>query len=60
MNREYLDSGAGTAYIEKTSAGRIGQMHELDIPLLNASQRCRNFINGAVISVDSGHLVQSL
>ena len=60
MNREYLDSDAGIAYIEKTPAGRTGQMHELDIPLLMLVSDAGNFINGAVIPVDGGHLVQSL
>ncbi len=60
MNRQYLDSDAGIAYIEKTPAGRTGKMHELNIPLLMLVSDAGSFINGAVIPVDGGHLVQSL
>ncbi|MXZ80393.1 MAG: SDR family oxidoreductase [Gammaproteobacteria bacterium] len=60
MNREFLDSEAGIEYIRRTPAGRVGQTHELDIPLLMLASDAGGFINGAVIPVDGGHLVQSL
>ena len=60
MNREYLDSDAGIEYIEKTPAGRTGRLHELNIPLLMLVSDAGSFLNGTVIPVDGGHLVQSL
>ncbi len=60
MNGEYFDSDAGKAYIESTPSGRLGQMQEMDGPLLLLASDAGSFMNGAIVPVDGGHLVMSI
>ena len=60
MNGEYFDSDVGKAYIESTPSRRLGQMSEIDGPLLLLASEAGSFINGAVLPVDGGHLVMSI
>ena len=60
MNSDYFDSDVGKAYIESTPSGRLGQMSEIDGPLLLLASDAGSFINGAVLPVDGGHLVMSI
>lgn len=60
MNGEYFDSDVGKAYIESTPSRRLGQMSEIDGPLLLLASEAGSFINGAIIPVDGGHLVMSI
>lgn len=60
MNGEYFDSAAGKTYIEATPARRLGNMAEMDGPLLLLASDAGSFINGAILPVDGGHLVMSI
>ncbi len=60
MNSDYLLSEAGQNFVGKTPAGRIGQLHELDGPLLLLASDAGSFVNGVALPVDGGHLVSSL
>ena len=60
MNSDYLHSDKGQAYLQGTTAGRMGQLDELSGPLLLLASEAGSFINGAAIPVDGGHLVGSL
>lgn len=60
MNGDYFDSAAGKTYIESTPSGRLGQMSEIDGPLLLLAGEAGSFINGAILPVDGGHLVMSI
>ncbi len=60
MNKDYLESSKGREYINRTPARRTGEFHELDIPLLMLASDAGSFINGAVLPVDGGHLLNSL
>ena len=60
MNGEYFDSEAGKNYIASTPARRLGNMAEMDGPLLLLASDAGSFINGAVLPVDGGHLVMSI
>lgn len=60
MNSEYLHSEAGQAFLAETPSGRMGELAELDAPLLLLAGDGASFINGAIIPVDGGHLVSSL
>lgn len=60
MNSGYLLSDKGQAYLEGTTAGRMGDVDELSGPLLLLASEAGSFMNGAVIPVDGGHLVGSL
>ncbi len=60
MNDAYFDSAAGQQYIADTPAGRLGQMEEMNGPLLLLASEAGSFVNGAVLPVDGGHLVMSI
>ncbi|MFV8817270.1 SDR family NAD(P)-dependent oxidoreductase [Haliea sp. E17] len=60
MNTEYLHSEAGQAFLKRTPGGRVGELHELDAPLLLLASDAGSFINGVALPVDGGHLVSSL
>tara|TARA_B110000444_G_scaffold252327_1_gene281489 strand:+ start:309 stop:1073 length:765 start_codon:yes stop_codon:yes gene_type:complete len=60
INTDYFDTDKGQAYIQQTPARRLGQMHELDGPLLLLCSDAGSFINGVALPVDGGHMVSSL
>ncbi|MBJ21757.1 MAG: 2-deoxy-D-gluconate 3-dehydrogenase [Deltaproteobacteria bacterium] len=60
MNADYFDSNEGLAFLAKTPAQRLGELAELDAPLLMLASDAGGFVNGAIIPVDGGHLVSSL
>ncbi len=60
MNADYFDSEKGKAFIQQTPSRRLGQLQELDGPLLLLCGRSGAFINGVALAVDGGHLVSSL
>ena len=60
INRDLLRSDAGQALIQRIPQGRVGQMAELDGPLLLLASDASAYMTGAVIPVDGGHLVNTL
>ena len=60
INRDLLRSEAGRAIIARVPQGRVGQMHELDGPLLLLASDASSYMTGAVIAIDGGHLVSTL
>jgi NAD(P)-dependent dehydrogenase (short-subunit alcohol dehydrogenase family) len=60
LNREMLRSPVGQAIIARVPMQRVGQLPELDGPLLLLASDAASYINGEVIAVDGGHLVSSL
>lgn len=60
INRELLKSPVGQALIGRIPTGRVGQMPELDGPLLLLASDASAYMTGAVIPVDGGHLVNTL
>jgi NAD(P)-dependent dehydrogenase (short-subunit alcohol dehydrogenase family) len=60
MNRDYFDSPAGKAFVDNTPARRLGNLDELNGPLLLLATEAGSFINGIALPVDGGHLVSSL
>jgi NAD(P)-dependent dehydrogenase (short-subunit alcohol dehydrogenase family) len=60
INRDLLRSPAGQALVSRIPMQRVGQMPELDGPLLLLASRASAFMTGAVIPVDGGHLVNTL
>lgn len=60
MNADYFDSEKGQAYIASTPAKRLGELSELDAPLLMLASDAGSFVNGVALPVDGGHLVSSL
>lgn len=60
MNDAYFESEAGKAYIATFPAKRLGEMQEMNGPLLLLASDAGSFINGAILPVDGGHLVMSI
>ena len=61
MNGEYFATQQGQDYIRsKVPMRRLGQVEELDGPLLLLASEAGSFITGTVINVDGGHLNNSL
>lgn len=60
INEGFLDSPFGQATIKRHPMRRIGQLDELNAPLLLLATEAGSYMNGAVIPVDGGHLVSSL
>ncbi len=60
MNADYFASEKGQDYINSTPARRLGQLSELDAPLLLLASDGGSFISGVALPVDGGHLVSSL
>jgi NAD(P)-dependent dehydrogenase (short-subunit alcohol dehydrogenase family) len=60
MNQDYFSSEQGQAYIKTTPAKRVGQLDELNGPLLLLAGKEGSFINGVALAVDGGHMVSSL
>ena len=60
INRDLLRSPPGQALVSRIPMQRVGQMPELDGPLLLLASDASAFMTGAVIPVDGGHLVNTL
>ncbi|MGZ5278201.1 MAG: SDR family oxidoreductase, partial [Caldimonas sp.] len=59
-NRELLRSPAGQAIVARIPQQRVGQLAELDGPLLLLASDASSYMTGTVIPVDGGHLVNTL
>lgn len=60
LNREFFASEAGRALLKRVPQRRLGQPEHLDGSLLLLASDASEFMTGAVIAVDGGHLVSSL
>jgi NAD(P)-dependent dehydrogenase (short-subunit alcohol dehydrogenase family) len=60
LNRKFLETPAGAALIKRVPQRRLGDLQDLDGPLLLLASDASSFMTGAVIPVDGGHLVSSL
>lgn len=57
MAASLFESEAGKALIERHPLKRLGQVEELDGPLLLLASDASSHMNGAVVTVDAGHSV---
>lgn len=60
LNRAFFASDAGQSLIKRVPQRRLGQMSDLDAPLLLLASEAGAFMTGTDIAVDGGHLVSSL
>jgi NAD(P)-dependent dehydrogenase (short-subunit alcohol dehydrogenase family) len=60
LNRDLLRSPTGQAIVARIPQQRVGQLGELDGPLLLLASDASSYMTGAVIAVDGGHLVSTL
>jgi NAD(P)-dependent dehydrogenase (short-subunit alcohol dehydrogenase family) len=60
LNDDFFESDAGKALIKRVPQRRLGQLSELDGPLLLLISNAGSFMTGSVVTVDGGHLVSGL
>lgn len=60
LNRDFWQTDAGRALITRIPQRRLGQLEDLDGPLLLLASDASRYMTGAVIAVDGGHLVNTL
>ena len=60
LNRDFFASPAGEALVKRIPQRRLGQLGDLDAPLLLLASSASGFMTGSVIVVDGGHMVNSL
>jgi NAD(P)-dependent dehydrogenase (short-subunit alcohol dehydrogenase family) len=60
MNRDFFASDAGQAMIKRVPQRRIGTPEELDGALLLLASEAGSYMTGSVVTVDGGHVVNSL
>lgn len=60
LNRDFFATDAGLALIRRVPQRRLGQMADLDGPLLLLASDAGGFMTGTEIVADGGHLVSSL
>lgn len=60
LNAGFWETEAGKAMIKRIPQRRLGQLADLDGPLLLLASDLSRYMTGAVIEVDGGHLVSTL
>ena len=60
LNDDFFESDAGKALIKRVPQRRLGQLTELDGPLLLLVSGASSFMTGSVVTVDGGHMVSGL
>jgi NAD(P)-dependent dehydrogenase (short-subunit alcohol dehydrogenase family) len=60
LNDDFFEGDAGKALIKRVPQRRLGELHELDGPLLLLISDAGSFMTGSVVTVDGGHLVSGL
>ena len=60
LNRDFWESDAGKALINRIPQRRLGALSQLDGPMLLLASDASSFMTGAVLVVDGGHLTSTL
>jgi NAD(P)-dependent dehydrogenase (short-subunit alcohol dehydrogenase family) len=60
LNDDFFEGDAGQALIKRVPQRRLGELRELEGPLLLLASEAGSYMTGSVIVVDGGHLVSSL
>ena len=60
LNDDFFESEHGQALIKRVPQRRLGQLSELDGPLLLLISNAGSFMTGSIVAVDGGHLVSGL
>ena len=60
LNADFFASDEGKELIKRVPQRRLGQLSDLDGPLMLLASDVSGFMTGAVIPIDGGHLVNSL
>ena len=60
INEGFWESDAAKAMIRRIPQRRLGELEDLDGPLLLLASDASAYMTGSVITVDGGHLVSTL
>src|SRR6201993_4534786 len=60
LNDDFFRGDAGQALIKRIPQRRLGELRELEGPLLLLASNAGSYMTGSVVPVDGGHLVSSL
>ena len=60
LNGDFWESPAGKAMVQRIPQRRLGQLEDLDGPLLLLASDASAYMNGSIIEIDGGHLVSTL
>jgi NAD(P)-dependent dehydrogenase (short-subunit alcohol dehydrogenase family) len=60
INQEFFDTESGAAMIKRMPSRRLGELEELEGPLLLLASDASSYMNGTTIVVDGGHLSSGL
>jgi len=60
LNDAFFSSDAGKALIRRIPQRRLGELRELDGPLLLLASDAGSYMTGSVVAVDGGHLISGL
>jgi NAD(P)-dependent dehydrogenase (short-subunit alcohol dehydrogenase family) len=60
INRDFWESDAGKSMLRRIPSRRLGQLDDLDGPLLLLASDASRHMTGSVLAVDGGHLVSTL
>jgi NAD(P)-dependent dehydrogenase (short-subunit alcohol dehydrogenase family) len=60
LNDDFFASEAGKALVRRVPQRRLGELRELEGPLLLLASKAGSFMTGSIVAVDGGHLVSSL
>jgi NAD(P)-dependent dehydrogenase (short-subunit alcohol dehydrogenase family) len=60
LNDDFFDGENGKALIKRVPQRRLGQLSELDGPLMLLISNAGSFMTGRVVTVDGGHMVSGL
>jgi NAD(P)-dependent dehydrogenase (short-subunit alcohol dehydrogenase family) len=60
INKTFFDTEAGAAMIKRMPSRRLGQLQELEGPLLLLASDASSYMSGSTIVVDGGHLSSGL
>ena len=60
MNFDFFQTEPGKAYLKRIPPKRLGQMEELNGPLLLLASNASSFMTGTEVVVDLGHINATL